>query len=306
MNQNAPRKPFPGIAQAIGLLALAVILQVVVAAHIGIIDVVLRTSLGRSPWTLGLMNLVALGLATIVGFGLTRSPWVDVFPLRRLEFRWIVPMTLTVVGLHMLLSELDNWTRFVLPPPEWLVSMFQDLIDPAGNPFSSVWLLVIVAPLSEEFLVRGLILRGFRQRYTVRTAILVSALLFGALHLNPYQFFGGLGLGTVLAWWQIRTHSLSPCLFGHALINALPLLLPRLPLPEIRGYNAISETVEFQPPWFTLTGAVLLVIGNQLVRRQFRFLPLAEPPPDPADRQAAAPPTVSSRDTESSTDRGPV
>ena len=84
MNQNAPRKPFPGIAQAIGVLALAVILQVVVAAHIGIIDVVLGTSLGRSPWMLGLMNLVTLGLATIVGFGRTRSPWVDVFPLREL------------------------------------------------------------------------------------------------------------------------------------------------------------------------------------------------------------------------------
>jgi membrane protease YdiL (CAAX protease family) len=53
------------------------------------------------------------------------------------------------------------------------------------SPFDAVFILVIMAPLTEETLCRGLILNGFLKNYSRRKAMIVSALLFALLHLNP-------------------------------------------------------------------------------------------------------------------------
>ena len=64
---------------------------------------------------------------------------------------------------------------------------------------------------------RGVILRGFLARYKPVTAILVSSLLFGLLHMNPYQFVAAMILGVIFAWLVLRTGSLWPSVFGHVL-----------------------------------------------------------------------------------------
>jgi membrane protease YdiL (CAAX protease family) len=77
-----------------------------------------------------------------------------------------------------------------------------------------------MAPLLEEMLFRGIVLRGFLLRYARWQAILGSALLFGAAHLNIYQFVVGLVMGTVLGWLYERTRSLIPCIALHAAYNS--------------------------------------------------------------------------------------
>src|SRR5207249_4934307 len=51
-----------------------------------------------------------------------------------------------------------------------------------------------------------------------------TAVLFGAFHLNPWQFPGAVGLGVIFGWWFVRTGSLVPCIFGHAFVNGLATL----------------------------------------------------------------------------------
>jgi membrane protease YdiL (CAAX protease family) len=163
----------------------------------------------------------------------------------------------------------------VLPPPDWVTEAFEPLYDPQ-NMWGALLTLVIAAPLTEEPIFRGLILRGFLARYPTRKAVLVSALLFGAVHLNPWQFVGGTAFGVLAGWWLVRTGSLVPGLFGHALNNGLPSLAQAFGL-EIRGYTgALSGPVQFQPLWFDAVGAVLLGTGLWLTRRA---LPDTFPPP---------------------------
>ena len=89
----------------------------------------------------------------------------------------------------------------------------------------------------------------------------MSALLFALIHLNPWQFSGAFVLGVIFAWWFVQTRSLVPCLFGHAVFNAIPLITGPLLHLEIRGYSSPSETPSWQPVWFDLTGCLLLGVG---------------------------------------------
>ncbi len=126
--------------------------------------------------------------------------------------------------------------------------------------------LVVVAPLTEELLFRGLILRGFMQRYGTVPAVLLSTLLFALVHVNPYQFASAITMGVFLAWLFVRTRSLWPCIIAHALFNChlivLPILRDTFGL-QIRGYTGMpgDGPVVFQPLWFDALGLVLVGLG---------------------------------------------
>jgi membrane protease YdiL (CAAX protease family) len=77
----------------------------------------------------------------------------------------------------------------------------------------------VLAPVLEEMLFRGLILRAFLLQYPKWMAIFASAAIFGIAHLNIYQFVVAFALGTVGGWLYERTRSLVPCIALHALYN---------------------------------------------------------------------------------------
>jgi hypothetical protein len=104
--------------------------------------------------------------------------------------------------------------------------------------------------------------------------VLVTAVLFGLTHLNPWQFSSAMGLGAVLGWWFWRTQSLAPCLLGHALLNGWVLANPYLPF-AIPGFNKGEPyaSAELQPLWFDLAGLALAGTGAWLFQR------MTAPPP---------------------------
>jgi membrane protease YdiL (CAAX protease family) len=57
----------------------------------------------------------------------------------------------------------------------------------------------IIAPIAEEFIYRGAVLRGL-EKYGKKFAILVSAMLFGLMHGNFYQVFMAIGVGIILGY----------------------------------------------------------------------------------------------------------
>ncbi len=89
----------------------------------------------------------------------------------------------------------------------------------------------IAAPITEEILFRGVILRTIMP-YGKRLAIVMSAFLFGIFHGNlvqtPYAFLVGLILGYVAAehsiFWAIVLHMLNNLGFGILLEKALSFL----------------------------------------------------------------------------------
>ncbi len=140
---------------------------------------------------------------------------------------------------------------------------------------------MLVAPVTEEFLFRGLILQGFLARYSATKAVFWSALLFALFHLNPWQFAGALVLGLLFGWVVVQTGTLVPGVIGHAVANGWPLVLGVLDI-EIQGFNRMGESVEFQPWWMNLTGFLLVLFGLFLLKGTLR-----------AERAGAASPTAS-------------
>jgi membrane protease YdiL (CAAX protease family) len=280
---------YPGFWHAVLLCVTLISLEILFVIPCVILGFILNLDLVSHPATLGITNLVACAGAMWMGWVIGRPPLGEVFTFRRISPLTVLGVILASGGLIVVLSEADNLVRKLLPMPESIASLFRDLWSPRHEHFwATVFLMVIVAPVTEELVFRGLILRGFLQKFSLVKAAVLSAMLFGAVHLNPWQFVSGSGLGLVAAWWYARTRSLLPCLLGHALVNALFVGGDALPF-RIPGFNqseSYAGTV-MHPLWFDALGMVLLVSGSWVFCVS---TPAPQPRPQPASVEPPAPP----------------
>ena len=263
---------YPNIPQSVWIVILLIILTIGIGVILGIFESVIGFPSLQHHAVLALINLIAFGLILARGLKRANSSLREICPLVPVRLSLLFPMTLTVIGTIILLSEVDNLLRTFLPPLAWFTKGSESLEESHISLWGSIVSLVVVAPLTEELLMRGLILRGFLSHYSTRKAILVSAVLFGLLHLNPWQFIAATILGILFAWWFIETRSMLPCFFGHALANALPLTVTTIFQLEISGFTGGfgRGKVEFQPLWFDCVGFVLAALGVWLLIHQFR------------------------------------
>jgi membrane protease YdiL (CAAX protease family) len=95
-------------------------------------------------------------------------------------------------------------------------------LDPAARlePLE-VFTAVVAAPVLEETIFRGAILRALAQDIRPAFAVVASALLFSISHLVPTQFVGSLLLGLISGSVYVRSRSLCLCIAVHAAWNAV-------------------------------------------------------------------------------------
>lgn len=124
--------------------------------------------------------------------------------------------------------------------------------------------IVVIAPLSEELVFRGLVLHGLIPRLGTLGALLMSSLLFALFHLHPAVIVYGTIAGLVLGAIALRTGSVVTSVALHAGVNAVPLLLPESVL-SIRGFNVAQE--EHLPLPIVLATTLVSVIALGLVWR---------------------------------------
>ncbi len=83
---------------------------------------------------------------------------------------------------------------------------------------------IVLAPIFEETLFRGVLLPVLGQRLGGGWAVLLSALLFAAAHLSVGEFVPLLVLALGLGWLRWRSGRLLPSVLMHALWNGLTFL----------------------------------------------------------------------------------
>src|SRR6185369_284142 len=288
-------KDYPGFWHAVLLCVTFIALQMLLVIPFAVLDAVFKVHLVTHPAVLAFVNIGDCALVVTMGWLIGRPAMSEVFALRAVSWPTIASVVVSCAGAIILLSEMDNLFRLILPAPEWIVRIFNELTASSEHVWATAFLLVIVAPITEEVMFRGLILRAFLRRFRAGAAFLLSSMLFRLVHLNPWQFVSATALGLLFACWYARTRSLVPSLIGHALANAMVVGNTWLPF-KIRGFNAGESftSTDLQPAWFDALGVLLLAVGLWLFYRvtpstQLSVEPSNEPQPPPLPSGPDAP-----------------
>lgn len=148
------------------------------------------------------------------------------FGLDRLRPSLTVWTLLATAGSFVPTSWLADLSARVRPVPEdWLTFYSEHLPDSGAEKALAYLAVAVAAPIAEELLFRGLLLRLAARTWGAWPAIVVTALAFGLLHLEPWYLFGLVGLGLLLGWLYAATGSLTTCVLAHAMHNAVSLTL---------------------------------------------------------------------------------
>ncbi|MBE9136034.1 CPBP family intramembrane metalloprotease [Nodosilinea sp. LEGE 07088] len=217
-----------------------------------------------------LYSLVFLGLCATILITARRSP-LDLGALfgpwpRRLA--WVQLLWLVVgVFLFSLGAFQVSYLGLSWVVPEWVEGALQQSLSlsaGAASPglYNALVLIsvLVVAPIAEEFIFRGVLLHRWAIKWGIRPAIVLTSVLFGLLHSNLIGLFA---FGVVMSLLYLTTRSLLVPIAAHAINNAIASALDLLWAPPTAP--TANTLAEFRASWWL--GVICLLLSAPWVLR---------------------------------------
>jgi membrane protease YdiL (CAAX protease family) len=242
-NAVAQTKPYPTVKESWGMVGWYLLIILVLGVPFFL---VLDQGLNMSRQLSSALMTVVINLS-LLGFLRWKAGkrWQ---PIRLLGYEkpWLYAALLLLVPAWVMSASLLEFLHL----PNWQDRFFLDLMQ---HPLTAFLTMVVAAPMLEEVLFRGIMLRGLLRSQQPWAAIGLSAALFGLIHFNPAQSLHAALFGVLLGWLYYRTQSLGVCIGVHALNNLLAF--GGMLLPATREAESFQELVG-SASWYS--AAVLL------------------------------------------------
>lgn len=178
--------------------------------------VVAATTLACLPVTLLVLALAAM---------LARIRLIDYFALHPVSLRTALLALACTLGYGILLDAITYALGHAMLSP-FVVALYE-----TARAGGTLWLVlvavIIAAPITEEFLFRGFLFRGWAgSRLGVAGAVALTSVIWAGMHVQ-YDWLGAteiFGLGLLFGWLRYRSGSLITPLVMHAVYSAAALI----------------------------------------------------------------------------------
>ena len=259
-------KNYPNVWQSLGIVGILILGMILFIPLL----VILHVFIGEDAASL-IYYLFAFGIPLWIVYSIRkRKTGNSTFNCRIENKRIVLYVIIAAVALAIgIIGPIVS----LIPMPEVLKDIF------VFNPnFCTFLMLVIAAPFIEELILRGIMLDGLLKLYSPIKAIVISSVLFGFMHLNPWQFVGAFIIGVFIGWVYYHTRSLSLAIIMHAAHNLTSFLfvfigekfygldcatMNKMTLTE--SYGGLTNFV------FITVGAILFfVLSIGLLRKEFK------------------------------------
>lgn len=194
----------------------------------GIVGMIILATLIFSPLNLVLDSIAGKEFSFLITYLLAMAaPFVLVNHLRKnktgsAEFKFsscspkvVFLISLATIGIQ---TGLTSPLASLIPLPDSMRAVFLELANMNGI-FACI-AIVVAAPIFEELIFRGIILDGLLSSQTPTKAIVISSILFGVVHLNPWQFVSAFMIGVFSGWVYYKTKNLTLSILIHFVNNA--------------------------------------------------------------------------------------
>ncbi len=143
------------------------------------------------------------------------------YKFKQLEIRAIrlkLREVFTYMGLGVLLYVICIMINMILLPYFPGYSAIADMFE-HGEPILSFIVIVIMAPILEEYVFRGKVQSFIKREFTASLGVLAQAALFGSLHSLALQKIYATIMGIFLGTIKERTNKLQSTIIVHMTVN---------------------------------------------------------------------------------------
>lgn len=218
-------------------------------------------------------GLLAIGVILLF-YRIRRKKLGDALWLRRVEGPGLLSGAALAPALYLAVT-----VAMMALPEAWLDSYAEASSGVSGGGVIGIVAVVLVAPVVEEFIFRGLIMTRLAQAMPGWLAAALSAAIFGLCHGHPVWFAYTFVLGVLFGLMDLRLGSIWPSILAHMVFNGVGQVLDLLPEDDVVIMEAYLVLVA--------AAVVLPVLARREVKALFRPKPQAlpaqegEPPAQP-------------------------
>lgn len=173
-----------------------------------------------------LSNVFILGVYVIRARWHKRFAWTDIgwrLTSQQNVVYWAVVFFVLVFGFNSIYQTLLKWFELGIPKQE--IASFFGANQPLSLKAITLFLVVVMAPLTEEVLYRGVLFPALEPHLHPHHAAMAAGMLFGAIHFEPHTILPLAFLGYLLCLTYHYTRSLWLCIALHAVNNTLAFVV---------------------------------------------------------------------------------
>jgi membrane protease YdiL (CAAX protease family) len=214
----------------------------------GILMLIFRIDLGV------LYDIASLVIVILLARRLGKNEMSRILSYKPVSVYVFFSLVVMFMGLKIISAEaLNLWTMLIPIPDDFFGSGFPQ------NIFFIIASYCLFPAFTEEIFFRGILLARLRRNYSERKAIVLSALLFGLMHINPWQLLNAFIGGLFFGWIYLRFKNIWLCMFMHFYNNVLASFIsfPVEILPNRNSYNIWVV----HPRWLDILGVCLFLSG---------------------------------------------
>lgn len=166
----------------------------------------------------------------------------------------MIAAAILIEPISLLLPEMDGATKLaierLLKGPLWV----------------GLLSVSVFAPFFEEWLCRGMILKGLLKKMKPVWAIIISGIIFGLIHGNVWQAIPASLIGMLLGYVYWKTGSLKLTMLMHCVNNTLSLALSRL-FPNVEYFKDLFPGTGLWILFLVMCAAVLALFFSSFPKK---------------------------------------
>ena len=261
------------------LLALVVFFCATVAVGIPVIYSTL-SGINNSPENLRMLfltqNLILFVFSPLIAqYFLWKAPLKEALGLYTPQVSLLLPGIAAIIFASPMIDALSAWNQG-LHFPESMIAIEQWMIDSERQAaqmtrqmlevsswssfLMNILVIAILAGIGEELLFRGVLQRIFIEwTKSIHIGVLLTALIFSAIHFQFFGFIPRFVLGALLGYLFVWSKSLWVPILAHTLNNALVIILT--PTDFNKGSKWIEAVANTDnSPWLTTLSTLLVAL----------------------------------------------
>ena len=201
--------------------------------------------------------LVIANLLSIIAFViivLVRKKSIsDELGIKKIKPKKIIPIILLGISLCIFISYSFSFIPF---PESWTSSYAENVgVLSEGNFVVSLIATIILAPIAEEIVFRGLIYRNLKKGMPILVAGFISSLIFGISHTGIIWMIYAFLIGIFFVWIYEKFNSILGSIIVHMVFNLLGTFIDEFNwIPEQVGLFILGMSV------LVLAGSILWIV----------------------------------------------
>ena len=173
----------------------------------------------------------------------------------------------SVIVFQPIMQFLSGIERMIPWPDQFLAvrDQLEALLKTMVNADSILELIVVIImaavtpAICEEFYFRGYFLRNMSRRFSGKTAVIISGLIFGLFHFNPFQLTGLILMGIYFSFLAWHYQSLWASMIAHFTNNALVVIAYYISKEQMIDVNLDDPNLQI-PMNMVLISSILFIV----------------------------------------------